>query len=62
MNRQSMEALKLDRRLVRRRGWITKEEFARALEALPDVAQKARTLEEEPVPDAEAPPESPAGY
>jgi hypothetical protein len=32
--------LRLDRRLIRRRGWIPEEELERELEALPDVAEK----------------------
>ena len=33
-------SLRLDRRLTRRRGWISPEELERELEALPDVADK----------------------
>lgn len=44
MNRDSIQKLRLDRRLVRRRGWITENELTRELEKLPDVAQKAITL------------------
>jgi hypothetical protein len=44
MNRDSIQKLHLDRRLVRRRGWITETELKRELEKLPDVAQKAITL------------------
>ena len=44
MDRDSMERLKLDRRLTGRRNWISPEELARALEALPDASHKiART-------------------
>jgi hypothetical protein len=32
--------LRLDRRLIRRRGWIADEDLERELEALPDVADK----------------------
>jgi hypothetical protein len=46
MTRESMENLRLDRRLLRRRGWISPKELEAALEALPDVAQKAITLGE----------------
>jgi len=44
MNRDSIQKLRLDRRLVRRRGWISESELTRELEKLPDVAQKAITL------------------
>ena len=44
MNRESLEKLRLDRRLIKRRGWMSATERARALEALPDVSQKATTL------------------
>ena len=44
-----LRKLRLDRRLVDRRGWISREEFERELAALPDVSQKV------------APAEAPAG-
>ena len=44
MNRESLEKLRLDRRLIHRRGWMNEAERRRALEALPDVASKATTL------------------
>ncbi len=44
MNRESLEKLRLDRRLLNRRGWMSARERARALEELPDVSQKATTL------------------
>ena len=40
MNRESTERLKLDRRLIGRRNWISPEDLARALDALPDVSHK----------------------
>ncbi len=45
MDRRSMEKLKLDRRLIRRKGWISTEELDKALGDLPDVAHKAAELE-----------------
>ncbi|TMA35566.1 MAG: hypothetical protein E6J87_03285 [Deltaproteobacteria bacterium] len=56
MNRESLEKLRLDRRLLRRRGWLSAAERARALEDLPDVSHKATTLgaesgEQEPARD-----------
>jgi hypothetical protein len=44
MDRDATQRLRLDRRLIRRRGWISKEELAKELEALPDVSTKATTL------------------
>jgi hypothetical protein len=41
-----MEKLKLDRRLIRRRNWISPEELQRELDALPDVSHKVATVEE----------------
>jgi hypothetical protein len=46
MNRDSMNALRLDRRLLRRRGWITPDELEQQLADLPDVADKAQTVEQ----------------
>ena len=44
MDRESKERLRLDRRLIERRGHITREELERALAELPDVAAKAMPL------------------
>jgi hypothetical protein len=44
MNRESLEKLRLDRRLMSRRGWMSEAERQRALAALPDVVDKATTL------------------
>ena len=44
MNRESLEKLRLDRRLLHRRGWMSETERQRSLEALPDVSSKATTL------------------
>ena len=38
---EAIQALKLDRRLVNRRGWVEESELARALSQLPDVKEKA---------------------
>jgi hypothetical protein len=67
MNRDSMKALRFDRRMLRRRGWITPEELEQQLTSLPDVADKVKAGEEEssaPAPDAPAGggPESPTGF
>ena len=45
MDRKSLEWLKLDRRLIRRRNWISSKELRRELDALPDVADKAAPIE-----------------
>jgi hypothetical protein len=51
MDRNTMKALRLDVRLLRRRGWISGEELARELEALPDAAHKIAPPEPEAAPD-----------
>ncbi len=40
MDRDSLEKLRLDRRLIRRRGWIAPDDLDREIESLPDVANK----------------------
>jgi len=44
MDRDSIKNLRFDRRLIRRRGWLTKEELAVELEKLPDASHKLTTL------------------
>ncbi len=51
MERDSMKRLRLDRRLIRRRGWISQPDLERELSALPDVSEKIKLAESE---DAEA--------
>jgi len=58
MNRESLDKLRLDRRLMRRRGWMSEAERQRALDALPDVSTKATTLGAESREDASASDES----
>ena len=63
MNRESLEKMRLDRRLMGRRGWMSSTERSRALDGLPDVADKATTLgaesgEEAPAQDESAAPEA----
>jgi len=60
MVHEHLKALRLDRRALRRRGWVSPDELARELAALPDVASKI--AEPEPAPaepagagEAEAP-------
>jgi hypothetical protein len=52
MDRESMKALRLDRRLLGRRGWLKREELERELEQLPDVVGKIAPAEEGSDPDA----------
>jgi hypothetical protein len=47
MDPKSMERLKFDRRLIRRRNWISKDELERELAALPDASDKVAPPEEE---------------
>ena len=66
MHRESLERMRLDRRLMSRRGWMSANERTRALETLPDVSNKATTLgaesgessEEAPAPDETRAPEA----
>ena len=44
MDRESMRNLRLDRRLTRRRGWISPDDLEASLEALPDVAEKGELV------------------
>lgn len=48
MVHKSLEPLKLDQRLIRRRGWIPESELAEQLEALPDASAKIDPREDEP--------------
>ena len=48
MDRESMRRLRLDRRLIRRRGWISEEDLERELAALPDVSHKIAPVGGEP--------------
>jgi hypothetical protein len=49
--------LKLDRRLLRRRGWVDPKELEKELADLPDVSHKAQPLGEDEGPSQE--PEKP---
>ena len=55
MNREAMEKLRLDRRLINRRGWVSKAELEKNLEALPDVSDKIAPREDEEEPSKAAP-------
>ena len=45
MHEPAKKQLRMDRRLLGRRGWTQPEEIARELEALPDVAEKAELVD-----------------
>ncbi len=44
MVHRSMENLKLDKRLLGRRGWLEPEDLQRLRESLPDVEEKAERV------------------
>ena len=44
MNREAISKLRLDRRLIKRRGWIGEGELKRELDGLQDVGHKGTTL------------------
>jgi hypothetical protein len=52
---EALRDLRTDRRMLDRRGWITRHELAKTLAELPDTADKVAPQEEMPV----APPETP---
>ncbi|HUT78447.1 MAG TPA: hypothetical protein VM285_12215 [Polyangia bacterium] len=45
---EALRDLKVDRRMLERRGWITRQERAAAFAALPDAADKVAPQEETP--------------
>lgn len=45
MHEPANKQLRLDRRLLGRRGWLNREEVERELGALPDVAEKAELVD-----------------
>jgi hypothetical protein len=55
MDQKAMQQFRFDRRLIRRSGWVGREELERALEALPDVSDKIAPREEEPPPPESTP-------
>ena len=40
MDHRSMQMLRLDKRLIRRRDWISRKDLEKELSALPDVSDK----------------------
>lgn len=55
---ESVRHLRLDRRLLRRRDWMSSKALEEELASLPDVSEKAQTPEE---PHEPRPSEEPAG-
>jgi len=60
MDRKAMQQLKLDRRLLRRRGWIKGDELERALAELPDVSHKIAPPSEDEEPESAEAVETPS--
>lgn len=56
MVHDSMKNLRFDKRLLRRRGWISGEELARELESLPDAEPKAERVAVLEAPESRAEP------
>ncbi len=50
MNKQSLEKLRMDRRLAGRKGWTSKADLAGEAESLPDASEKIAEREAEPDP------------
>jgi hypothetical protein len=47
MNHDALERLRLDRRLIKRRGWISGSDLEQALAELPDVSDKVAPPDED---------------
>ena len=61
MDRESVERLRFDRRLQRRRDWVDPKDYDAYIESLPDTSEKmTRGLDEES--DAATPPAAAAGF
>ena len=45
MDQENVKRLRLDRRLIGRRGWISAEELEREITELPDVSDKGAVVE-----------------
>ena len=58
MENESLEKLRLDKRLIGRRGWVAEDELKRALEALPDTSDKIAPLPVDDSDESSAPDES----
>jgi hypothetical protein len=55
MNRDATRKLQLDRRLIHRRGWISKAELEKQLDDLPDVSDKIAPPDDADADDAAGP-------
>lgn len=60
MDRESVDRLRFDRRLERRRGWVEEKDQEANLESLPDVADKMTRGLDDPDDSADAPDATPA--
>ncbi len=56
MNTEAQNKLKFDRRLHRRKGWLSKEELEAELDALPDSAGKAHVGDDQSEVDSKQAP------
>ena len=52
---EALRDLRTDRRMLDRRGWITRQELATTLAELPDTAEKIAPQEEAPAPAPQTP-------
>ena len=52
MNRETTDKLRHDRRLMNRRGWLTRAEREKSLADLPDVSHKSASAEDSDSADA----------
>lgn len=52
---EALRDLRTDRRMLDRRGWITRQELATTLAELPDTAEKIAPQEESPAPAPQTP-------
>ena len=59
MDNESLEKLRLDKRLIGRRGWIDPDDLQRALDALPDASDKIARPPGDPSDPSSRPDESP---
>ena len=57
MDHRSMQMLRLDKRLIRRRDWISQKDLEKELSALPDVSDKIAEVQiDDDEPNAEETP------
>lgn len=46
MDKKSIDDIRFDRRMLRRRNWVKEEDLSRELDSLPDVSDKVERSEE----------------